>query len=245
MVHRPAVVFGCVLDQIRKAIAAAEQEGKAAQAAAYDPAVLDPTAIGRAHDAEFRIKRLTNAAEALTPLHLATVKREACEEWEASTADLELRVTNLAQELLSTYPELTAKLVDLFRRIDAADKEVLQINFTAPDRCRWLRTVEAMATNSATKIIPLVKLPVLAVDGSTKPDAWPPVATIGLEMYEMVSAMCRGAPPPPSEAERVESSQRQMAFVEEQERGRERLAAEAHVRAEAEATERRRSAAGG
>jgi hypothetical protein len=244
---RPAIVFGCVLDQIRKALAAAEQEGKAAQAAAYDPTVLDPTAIGRAHDAEFRIKRLTNAAEALAPHHLAAVKREVREQWEASISDLELRVTNLAQELLSVYPELVTRLVDMFSRCAAVDKEVMQANSSAPDGMRHLRSIEATVTNgSSTKIIPRVKLPTLTVDGRTVPDAWPlPAPSIGVAMHDQVLAMCRGAPPPPTEAERIAESARHVAHGEAMEREHQRLNDEAAARATQHEREQRRVAAGG
>jgi hypothetical protein len=50
---------------------------------------------------------------------------------------------------------------------------------------------------------------------------------------------------PPTEQQRVEASQRQMAFVEEQEKGRERLNAAAKARSDAHETEQRRLAAGG
>jgi hypothetical protein len=51
---QPPSVFADTLDEIATAITVAEREGKDAQAAAYDPAVLDATTVGRAHDAQCR-----------------------------------------------------------------------------------------------------------------------------------------------------------------------------------------------
>jgi hypothetical protein len=162
---------------------------------------------------------------------LAAVRKEELEAWRTSTAALKRRVTDLSQELLGTYQELTGKLVDLFSRCDAADKAVAQINHSAPGIVHRLYGVEATLTNGRdTRIIPKVKLPKLSVDGRTSVDAWPlPVIPIGVAMHDHVQAMMRGARPV-SEAERIAESARVVAFGEEQERGRVRLNEEAAAR---------------
>ncbi len=243
-----AVLITCLLDEIRQAIAVAEREGREAQARAFDPSVpLDPTAQGKVHDAEHKIRRLTNAREALVPHHEAALKREAREKWEESIRDLELRVVSLSKELLSTYPEAVAKLVDLFRRCAEADKEVMLVNANAADGLRRLRGVESTATNGDTKIISKVKLPTLTVEGHTTAiDAWPPPQpSVGIELSNAVLAAARsGMMRPPTEAERAAESKRVMEYYEQQEQGRERLAAEAHAKAELAAAARRMAEAG-
>jgi hypothetical protein len=238
---RPAVLFSVILDQIKRASAAAEQEGKAAQAAAYDPAVLDPTAVGRSHDAAHRIKRLTNAAEALAPHHAAAIKREAQAAWESEACVVRQKVTDLAKELASTWPATVMRLVKLFEMIAVIDREASAINSRAPTGVNHLRSVEA-SIGKGEKIIERVRLPVLTDKGVV--DMWPPRNNWALDYAESVRAGIVGAGMPATEAERIEASERQIDFVKAQEAGREKLNAEAHARAEANAAEQRRLQAG-
>jgi hypothetical protein len=238
---RPAIMFGCVLDQVRRAITTAEQEGKAAQAAAYDPAVLDPTAIGRAHDAQFRVKRLTNAAEALAPHYQAAVRREEQERWSAAAAPIERKITDLAREMVTVYPAAVLQLVDLFKRIAAADSEAAGINHRAPTGVRQLLSVEASIGNGK-KIIEKIRLPVITAKGVE--DMWPPRSTWASDYAGSVHAGIVNAKPAPSEIERAEEARRHIAQGEANEREHQRLSAEAAARADANAAEQRRLAAG-
>jgi hypothetical protein len=61
----------------------------------------------------------------------------------------------------------------------------------------------------------------------------------------MVAHMISHAPPPPTDAEKIEASARYVAEGEARERGSEQLRSEASARAHAQATEQRRAAAGG
>jgi hypothetical protein len=238
----PSVTFDLMLRWVRAKIVLTRQDAQKALKDSLDPAIIDPGALGRAHDAEHAIKRLENSEAALTPLHQAATRREDVENWKTSTADLKQRVTDLSQELLATYADVTGKLVDLFSRCDAADKAVALVNHGAPGVLHCLHGVEATLTNgSATKIIPKIKLPALALDGRDAPDIWPPrVIPIGIELSAHVAAMMGGARPM-TEDERIAESMRVTKFYEDQERGRIRLGDEA----EARAREQRRAAAGG
>jgi hypothetical protein len=135
-------------------------------------------------------------------------------------------------ELLTTYTELSGKLVDLFKRCDAADEAVALVNHGAPGVLHCLYGVEATLTNgSATKIIPKVRLPTLALDGRDAPDIWPPrTIPIGIALSAQVAAMMGGARPQ-TEDERIAESMRVTKFYEDQERGRFRLGEEAEARA--------------
>jgi hypothetical protein len=207
------------------------------QAAAFDPTVLDPTAIGRAHDAGFRIKRLTNAAEALTPHHLAAIKREAQAAWESEASVVRQKVTDLAKELAATWPETVMRLVKLFERIAAVDREASAINSRAPTGVRHLLSVEG-SIGKGEKIIEKVKLPVLTDKGVV--DMWPPRNTWALDYAESVAAGLRGAPPPPTEQEKIAEGERVIAHAQQMEHGRLRLNDELAARIRANDAEIRR-----
>jgi hypothetical protein len=229
----PSVTFALMLQWVRARIILTKQEAKAALARSLDPAVIDPAALGVAHDAEHAIKRLENSDAALTPHWQSAVRREELENWKARTADLKQRVTDLSQEFLTVYAEATAKLVDLFKRCNAADEAVASVNNAAPDTLHRLWSVEATLTKGSTaKIIPKVKLPTLTVDGHVAPDAWPPVAVpIGVQLHDAMIMGMRNARPM-TEDEKIEESMRVTAFYDQQERGRvqNNEAAEAHTR---------------
>jgi hypothetical protein len=105
--------------------------------------------------------------------------------------------------------------------------------------------VEATLTGgSATKIIPKVKLPALALDGRDAVDIWPlPVIPLSVELSAHVANMMRGARPM-TEDEKIAESMRVTKFYDDQERGRIRLGDEAAARARANEAEQRRLAAG-
>jgi hypothetical protein len=160
-------------------------------------------------------------------------------------------VAKTADELIETYQRAVTELVSLFTRVIQVDKEVDRVNGT-PGCQRQLRKVELTARDITefhqTDVSVLAKcvLPPLIFGHGAAVNSWPPpTPNIGLQYYEMVLAGLRGAPPPLTNQQRIEASQRQMAFVAEQERGRERLNAEATTRADAHEAERRRLAAGG
>jgi hypothetical protein len=88
---QPSIVFSVLLAEVDKALSVAERECRDAQARAYDPAILDATAVGRAHDTEYKIQRLKNATTALTAHHAAALNREAKEAWNKSVAPVRQR----------------------------------------------------------------------------------------------------------------------------------------------------------
>jgi hypothetical protein len=217
----PAQTFALMLKWVRAKIVLTKQAAQEALKASLDPAVIDPGALGRAHDLEHFLQRLENAEAALTPHWQVAVKREEIENWKARTSDLQQRVTDLGQELLSVYAEATEKLVDIFKRCNAADEAVASVNNAAPDTLHRLWSVEAILTKGSTaKIIPRVKLPTLTVDGHVAPDTWPPVAVpIGVQLHDAMIASMRGARPP-TEDEKIAESMRVTKYYEDQERGR-------------------------
>jgi hypothetical protein len=232
----PSAKFGIILFLINSAITATEREGRAAQAAAYDPAVLDPTAVGKAHDAEHRLKRLRNAATALTSHYTAAIKREEAAVWNAEAEEIEMKVAQLADELIGAYQRAAAQLVDIFLRISDMDAEVRSVN-TKPGKQRALRTTEEVARdidgfNPADSIVKNCALPELVIGSKAHPKMlWPPPPVNHALQYALdVGRMLSGPALPPTAEQRAVEAKRMTDFYTEQERGRERLNSEAAAR---------------
>jgi hypothetical protein len=132
------------------------------------------------------------------------------------------------------------QLVDLFKRIDAADREAANFNNRSPAG-HFVRGVEA-SIGKGEKIIDRVRLPVMTENGVQ--DMWPPKNNWAVEYFETVRAGIVNAKPPPDEIERAEAARRHIAAGEADEREHQRLNAEAAARAAAHAAEQRRLVAG-
>jgi hypothetical protein len=204
-----AEVFSKTLASINAAVVDAKKKARKAQADAFDPAVLDATAIGRLHDTEYRIQRLENAEKALAPLHVAAVKKEEQAAWAIKTAHLRQRAHDLRQEFPTSYQRLVTQLADLLALATDTDREIAVANLLAPPGM-------GMVGVGRAEIIGKVRLPSL----SSNIDAWPPRQHISLEYSEMIMAGLRGARPL-TEAERAEAAARHIAHGIADERARE------------------------
>jgi hypothetical protein len=258
---QPAEHIAALLSEIGVAITEAERTAHENRGKAFDPAVLDPTARGKMDDATFIAQRLRNAQTALAPHYKNALRKEEEARWEADAVPLELKVTKLSRELLTVYPDVTAKLADLFARISASEAEIRDQNAKARGAMsydengharyepgmRLLAGVEETALGREVGFIGKVKLPALPFNGSmSAPDVWPPKPRdFGLEYAESVRRAMQGAPLPPTEEQRIEASRRHLADGMEREKESRRLSAEAAARAHAYEIAQRRIAAGG
>jgi hypothetical protein len=181
--------------------------------------------------------RLRNGMAALQQLQVAALAREAQASWETEAEELRKEVDEIAAYFKRVYSETAGHLVGVLEKMASIDLKVDALNSRAPNGVNWLRRTEATARGiprvNGKSIFPQIHLPkLLGFDyPENAPLAWPPVAVNhALEYYHAVSAAITHAPPPPTDAERIAASERQMRFVAEQERGRERLNAEAAAR---------------
>jgi hypothetical protein len=125
----------------------------------------------------------------------------------------------------------SAALVNLFRAAAELDKLVDALNNRAPNGVTPLRRVEAVARGiPAVRDKPFVqqvllpRLPLFETSGAAAPLAWPPAQpSVSLAYYESVLNAVRGAPLPPTEAERIAESERHLAAGAARERESERL----------------------
>jgi hypothetical protein len=221
-----------------------------ARARAADPKIIDADVPERMRKIEHRMARLHNALQALGVHERDAKRREQRAEWEAEIADLDSRAAGIAQELAAVYPDLAGKLAELLGRVGAVDKEIAQINV----RARYENMRELGTVREGLKIdqrgFEEIKLPTLAPIGTIAKDIWPPPQpSIGVLYSQMVLAMCQGNPADTrsyeerladDERRKALETQRVVAFYQDQERGRERLNAEARVRVKAAEAERRR-----
>jgi hypothetical protein len=217
----PSDTIANLLKETNTAIAVAERDAHEAKAKAYDPTIIDGTARGRMEDAIYTATRLKAAVVALTAHREAAIKREEKERWLEQAAPIRQRITDLAKELVEVYPAAVTRLVDLFKRIAATDRESSALNYRAPPGVSQLSTVEGRI-GRGQKIIEKVVLPMLTANGVK--NIWPPQVNIGLEYSEMIAQAMRGAPPAPTEAERIAESERHIAAGQAREREKERLA---------------------
>jgi hypothetical protein len=227
--------FAALIAEVDEAIDHSDQTSREGRAASIDPARLDGIAQrARAEDAEFVSHRLRAGLERLKQLLGAAVTREAQASWETEAGELRKEVDEIAAYFKRVYSETAGHLVGVLEKMAAIDLKVDALNSRSPGGVALLRRVEAVARNiPAVKDKPFVlqvalpKLPSFETSGPA-PLAWPPVpVNHGLEYYHAIHAAIVTAPPPLTDAERIAASERQMRFVAEQERGRERLAAEA------------------
>jgi hypothetical protein len=226
-------VLAELLAEVDVAIDAANQEGREARARSIDPSVIDGGARGRAEDSEFRASRYRAGEARLKDLQAAALSSEAQARWNVEAEALRSEVGVLAEYFKKIYSETAGHLVGVFQAMAAIDQRVDALNSRSPGGVALLRRVEAVARNiPAVKDKPFVlqvalpKLPSFETSGPA-PLAWPPLPiNHGLEYYESVLAAVRSAVPP-TEQERIETSRRQVAYYEQQERGREQKNAEA------------------
>jgi hypothetical protein len=234
---QPSALFALYLFQIDGAIAIAEREGREALKRSVDPAILDPTARGVAHDCEHAVIRYKTARERLKVLHATAVRKETITAFNDRSKPVRDKVH--AQELATVFPEAVKTLVDLFRRCAAADQEAKQLDYNRPPGAIPLRSVEE-SIGKGEKIIEKVRLSALSAKGVE--ELWPPKSTWQTEYYESIAAGLQTLPP--TDAERAAATERQMKFVQEQERERQQKNAEAVARAAAHESEQKRLVAG-
>jgi hypothetical protein len=224
-----------LLSEVDQAIDHCDQTSREGRAAAIDPKRLDCVAQrARAEDAEFYASRYRAGEAKLKELQAAALSSEAQARWEQEAVALRSEVDEIAAYFKRVYSETAGHLVGVLEKMASIDQEVDALNSRAPAGVNWLRRTEAVARGiprvNGKPIVMQIALPkLLGFDyPENAPLAWPPVAVNhALEYYHAVSAAITHAPPPPTDAERIAASERQMQFVAEQERGRERLAAEA------------------
>jgi hypothetical protein len=207
-----------LLGEVATAIAISDRIANINRERAYDAATIDPSARGKMEDATFVAARLRNAQAALTPHHQAAVEREERARYTAEAGVIENKITELARELATTYPETVSRLVDLFQRIATADREAASFCNRSPPG-HFVRGVEA-TIGGGEKIIENVRLPVLTAKGVE--NAWPPRSTWVTDYSESVRAGMQSVAPP-TEADRAASAERVIAHARDMEAGRLRL----------------------
>jgi predicted transcriptional regulator len=145
--------LSALIERTEAAIPETDQAAETARSKALDPVLSPDAKVAREAMAAAQFDRdrlhtlLPRLQERLQQIQAA----EYAARWEADFEQVEGRRNELVQEYAATYPRLVAQLVDLFERIEAADKEVSRINGSAPDgENRRLRGVELTARGLAS-----------------------------------------------------------------------------------------------
>jgi predicted transcriptional regulator len=240
--------LSALIERTEAAIAEADQAAETARGTALDPA-LSPDAKSAREAmvaAEFDRDRLHTLLPRLQERLLQVQAAEYAARWQADFEQVEGQRNELAQECAATYPRIVAQLVDLFERIEAADKEVSRINGSAPSgEHRRLRQVELVArdlkgfTRGEPSITNELSLP--DWDQPTKL-VWPP-PQVPLAVQVAASMIQR---PHPGANWASEREERTAALRAEQERVAayyEEMARQREERENAEAQERARRVA--
>jgi hypothetical protein len=227
-----------LLGEVATAIAISDRIANINRERAYDAATIDPAARGKMEDATFVAARLRNAQAALTPYHQAAVERENHARWSAEGVVIEQKIVELAKELATTWPETVSRLVNLFQRIAAADREAASFCNRAPAGY-FVKGVEA-TIGGAAKIIDKVRLP-STVEGAV--DVWPPKNDWATGYALSVAAGMQSVAPP-TDAARAAEGQRVIEHAQQMETGRLRLNDELAARIRANDAEIRRLTAG-
>lgn len=130
----PAARLLGLLDETHSAIGQAELDAKTARRLALDVlASPDPQlARARSEDLAFRCERLRALLPRLEARYQHVLATEERNRWLEKHDTLKSKRDALAAELSTTYPEVTAKLADLFSRITANDVELGQLHAARP-----------------------------------------------------------------------------------------------------------------
>jgi hypothetical protein len=232
--HQSSATLAALTAEVEAAISEADETARVNRERAYDPTILDPVARGKSDDATFVAHRLRAGLERLKQLLGAAVTREAEARWNVEAEALKNEVAEIAAYFKKTYMETAGHLVGVLEKMASIDLRVDALNSRAPTGVNWLRRTEAVARGipriSGKPFVMQIQLPKMLMFDTpdAAPLAWPPAAVNhALEYYHAVSAAITHAPPPPTDAERIAASERQMEYVAQQERGREQKNAEA------------------
>jgi hypothetical protein len=228
--------FYCVLkSQAETAADASDRTAREARAKSTDPTYGGDAIAerGRAEDNEFFSSRLRAAAASLNEKYQQAQKKELAAVWNAEAEEVEMKVAQLADELIEAYQGAAARLVDIFLRMSDMDAEVRSVN-TKPGRQRTLRTTEEAARDidgfdAPDSIVKNCALPELVIGSKAHPKMlWPPPPVNHALQYALdVGRMLGGSALPPTAEQRAVEAKRMADFYTEQERKREWLNSEA------------------
>jgi hypothetical protein len=178
-----AATLSDLLAECEAATVAAEATAQAERAKALDPIASVNTAEAEklVWAAEFRRDRLHSFLSQLRQRITETEAAECAAQWEADFETVKAERDAVAKDLGERYPELTAELCDLFRRVLATNEKCSRVNGAAPaGESRRLRGVELTARGlenfsiSNPSIMETLKLPDWKRSDHM---AWPPPRT--------------------------------------------------------------------
>jgi hypothetical protein len=153
-----------LLQELETAATTAVIAAQEAEARALDPTVLDADAPEQANAAKIRVQRLQAALSPLQRILAKLLAQEYAARWEDDFARV-AKLYDAAVKRLNKYPELANEMADIFRSVEAVDRECNRLNFEAPSgEHRRLRF-----STTAKHVLATVVLP--AIDNG---QLWPP-----------------------------------------------------------------------
>ena len=144
-----ATELEALIAETGSAVTTAAATAEAEHAKAFElVAAPDATKARNAmEEANFTHARLCAVLPKLRQLREHARATEAAAQWRLDFDRVKAKRDEMAAELAEVYPQLTAQLVGLFRRVEVVDKECSRVNSKAPSGERHLRGVEPAARN--------------------------------------------------------------------------------------------------
>jgi hypothetical protein len=173
-------VVAILIAEVETAIVAADKAAEMEREKTLDPLVSPDAAKARVsmEDAAFTRDRLRTVLPRLQQRLNELRAAEFAARWEPDFRQVEAKRDELAQEFAELYPKLVGQLVELFERIEAADKEISRINGSAPaGEHRRLRQTELVARgfdNFSRADPPITKAVQLPDWTNSEKMIWPP-----------------------------------------------------------------------
>ncbi len=131
--NTPAETFLKLFREAENALDAADEAAEKERERSLDPATADPEkAQAMLQKIELGRDRLNAALPKLQARYEQARARERVADWAAEYEQFEQKRDALARELTEVYPAAVEQLVDLFERIMAVDREIDQVNGSAP-----------------------------------------------------------------------------------------------------------------
>jgi hypothetical protein len=163
-----------------EAIANADAEAKREESRVYDPQLCpDPKAAKDAlENALLTSGRLQTLLTRLRRKRAAVADAERLAAWEADFKRLKSERNVLADELVAVYPELTAKLIDLFTRIVVFDGKLGELHQSRPSGVGAHLTgaeLEARQLESFSRDRPPIVKQIILYDLASGKQVWPPI----------------------------------------------------------------------
>jgi hypothetical protein len=184
-----AATLRALMEETEGAIVDAQEWVRVAEQAAYDPSIVPDISDARKQmeEASLRVGRLQTLLTRLQRRHVQVAEAERLKQWKRDFADSKKQRDDLANELAKVYPEVIAKLADLFTRIAILDQKLSTLHQARPSGVALHLTGSELVARELERFsrdVPSLLQAVTLFDFHTGKRVWPPVQKRDMSMFD-------------------------------------------------------------